>query len=332
MATTPTKLLALLAILSVTLLAVACAADNTAGLPEPERQPAEIRAHIDKGVVTPGDIITFTLTADYRNDVSLELPEIADILSDFRIVNSGVSGPIPQNDRLVAERWYKLQADMAGSYVIESIEVTYTQPDGSKHSIQTPRLFLEVKSLLAKEGQAADIRDIKPPLSVGPSYRAAAVTLAVIALALAVLLGLRRLLGRFKKQIREHRIAARPAHEEALEALERLLAKRLIERGRAREFCFELSEIFRRYLQARFGIPAVDLTTEEILPIIEKNGIVEDDLKTIVREFLTETDLVKFAKHRASQEQLRRHLEQTRVFIDRTTPVGAQAGTGGDAR
>ncbi|UCD58962.1 MAG: hypothetical protein JSV16_07605, partial [Candidatus Hydrogenedentota bacterium] len=111
---------------------------------------------------------------------------------------------------------------------------------------------------------------------------------------------------------------SRPAHEEALESLERLLGKRLIERGREREFCFEISEIFRRYMQARFGIPALDLTTDEILPRVEKNGIVEENLRLVVREFLTGTDLVKFAKYRPTQEEIEEIIDHTRLFIDKT--------------
>jgi hypothetical protein len=331
MSSQPGKRFSLLAALWVTILAVACAADRPADQTIAERPPAEIRANLDKAVVNPGDIVTFTLSADYRDDISLELPEIADKFSDFRIVNSGVSDTVRKDDRLTKERWYKLQADMAGSYVIEPIEINYTQSDGENASIQTPRLFLEVESLLAKEGEAADIRDIKPPLPAAPWYRMFLIVLAALVQVAASLLGLRKLVGRLKRGIREHRIAARPAHEEAFEALERLLAKRLIERGQAREFCFELSEIFRRYMQARFGFPAVDLTTDEILPRIEGDGIINDDLKPLVREFLTETDLVKFAKHRPSRETLREYLEQTRAFINKTSPVATSADAGGDA-
>ena len=302
----------------------------------PEASPAELTARVDRVVVNPGDVITFTLMADHRSDVSLELPEIADIFSGFRIVNSGVSQPIQSGERVHIERWYKLQADISGSYVIEPIEIAYSLPDGEQELARTPRIFIEVESLLEQDSTVKDIRDIKPPVSVSPSLRAFLLPLGLLAAAIMALLVGRELFGRLKRRQEARLRASKPAHEEAMEALDALMRKKLLERGLAREFCFEISEIFRRYMQARFRIPAIDLTTEEILPRVEHDGIIEERLKPLVREFLTNTDLVKFAKYRPTREELDKIIENTRAFIDRTTPAPAgeleSAMAGGEVR
>jgi hypothetical protein len=127
----------------------------------------------------------------------------------------------------------------------------------------------------------------------------------------------------------------KPAHEEALEALERLLSRKLIEQGHIKRFCFEISLIFRQYLQSRFGIPAVDLTTEEIIPRVEDDGIVEQDLRQIVREFLRETDIVKFAEYEPSRVEIEEIVRNTRTFILRTRvePISeAERAEGGEQR
>ncbi len=338
MVTLFTKKRAALAVLlgGLFLLLSACGGDKEPPTAlRPEQGSVELTATVDRAVVNPGDVITFTLKADYRPDISLELPEIADKFSDFRIVNSGISQPVRKGDRVVAERWYKLQADVAGSYVIEPIEVAYNLQHGKQRTAKTPKIFLEVESLLAKRGEAHDIRDIKPPVSVPPSYGVFLLVLAILAGTIALLLLSRKLFNRLRSRAQAKRFAPKPAHEEALEALERLLKKRLIEKGHTRLFCFEISEIFRRYMQARFGIPALDLTTDEILPRVEGNGIIGERLKPIVREFLSDTDFVKFAKYQPTRNEIKRIIENTKTFINtsKVAPAAeAASAAGGEAQ
>ncbi|MBI5115924.1 hypothetical protein HZA56_05580 [Candidatus Poribacteria bacterium] len=312
--------LSLFAWLGVLLLALASCGghEKTAQSVHPVKEPLELSARVDRASVSPGDIVTFTVAADYAQGVSINLPEIADRLADFRIVNSGDSGPTKKGDRLLAERWYKLQADVAGSYTIEPIEVSYVQGGGAQKTLKTPKIFIEVVSLLGKEGEANDIRDIKPPLPAALPYKRVLLTLAALGAFVLLVLGMRWLVVWLRRRAEARKAASRLPHEEALEALEKLLKKRLIEKGREREFCFEISEIFRQYMQARFEIPAVDWTTDEILLHIDGNGMIEETLKPIVRAFLIDTDMAKFARHQPPREDLDRIIEDTRSFISRT--------------
>lgn len=294
-------------------------------LPRVVQGDVELSASVDRATVTPGDIITFTLRASHEPGISLELPELAEKFSDFKVVKSGGSGPSRKGDRIIVERWYKLQPDSPGSYVIDSIEVPCRLADGREQAARTPKIFLEVESLLAQQEDTSDIRDIKPPVSIGPSFRRPLLFLAGLAAAALAIVLLWKAVQRLRTKIRTDRLAPRPAHEEALEALERLLRQGLTERGRAREFCFGISEIFRRYMEARFGIPAIDLTTEEILPRFEHNGIMQNALKPLVREFLTHTDLVKFARRQPTDAEIHEIIETARTFITATIPETGEA-------
>jgi hypothetical protein len=305
------------------LLAMITAAACSGGPDAPEsivadRPPATLKAGIDKAVANPGDIITFTLQAEYASDVTLELPDIADKFSEFRIVDSGETAPDTGADIHIAQQWYKLQADTAGSYVIDPLEVAYTLPDGAGDTLRTPKIFLEITTLLSEEAGLNDIRDVKPPVEILHPYRLALIIAAVALIAiLAVLIG-RRVFARWRRRAAERKLAARPPHEEALKALERLLGKELVEKGQSKRFCFEISEIFRRYIHGRFDIPAVDLTTEEILPRFDEDGVLAESHKPIARGFLTSTDLVKFAKYLPSRDEIDKIVRDTRAFINET--------------
>jgi len=297
----------------------ACSGDGEPAVPSSGGlSPLKLSALVDRVVADPGDIITFTLRAEYRPDISLELPDIADRLSEFRIATSSFSQPAHKADYLVVERSYKIQADISGSYVIEPIEVTYSIPGGEQQVAKTPKIFIEIESMLAKEGEAEDIRDIKPPLTISYLYRLVYIALAILCGCVLLFLLIRLFVAWRRRRAEPQKARPRPAHEEALEALDMLLNKRLVEKGRMRKFCFELSMIFRRYLQERFSIPAIDLTTEEIIPRVEENGIFEEDLRSLVKEFLIETDVVKFARYKPTMEEIEKVLRYTRTFIERT--------------
>ena len=67
-----------------------------------------------------------------------------------------------------------------------------------------------------------------------------------------------------------------------------------------------LTEIVRQYLENRFGIQSLELTTAETFTLLKKTGFREDELFLKLRTLLTGADLVKFAKYKpdASENEL----------------------------
>jgi len=319
------KIFWLIFALAISFFAGGCGWKSTQPAPEVQPPPAEVTAAVDKASANPGDIITLTLSAEHDQDVAVTLPEIADKLSDFRIVNSGGSPPKKKGSRIAESRWYKFQADTAGSYVIQPVEVALQLPGSKQQTVKTPKLFIEITSLLQQEGEAQDIRDIKPPVSVFPSLKTFLPIIAALAgMIAAVLLGM-WIFGRYRRKRAAKAVARKPAHEEALESLENLLRRNLVEQGRFQEFCFEISFVLRTYIENRFRIPAVDFTTEEILKRVnERDGVIDGEMKPLLAEFLVDTDLVKFAKHQPSADEMEKIIRDTMTFIHKTALVAAE--------
>lgn len=61
----------------------------------------------------------------------------------------------------------------------------------------------------------------------------------------------------------------------------------------------EMSEVFRRYLGKRFGIPALDLTTHEISVATASDPVCKN-LSDSITSWLKRTDLIKFANQDTS--------------------------------
>jgi len=94
----------------------------------------------------------------------------------------------------------------------------------------------------------------------------------------------------------------RSPYQKAADALAELSASDIWEQGLIKEFYSRLSDIFRSYLDAQFGIKAELMTTNDITRELRRTGA---DIKTVIstRELLENTDLVKFAKFKPGEKE-----------------------------
>lgn len=82
-------------------------------------------------------------------------------------------------------------------------------------------------------------------------------------------------------------------HELALQYLGEALG--LMDPDHAREYCFEVSKIIRRYIEERFHIHAPQLTTEEFLrEMMEVRETMLGSHRALLGDFLEHCDLAKF--------------------------------------
>ncbi len=96
-------------------------AQKKSGIP-----PVEISAQTDRTTATISEAVTFTLSAHYDKNIEVKLPEVGTQIAGLRITDFGEDGPKEIDNRLVHKKWYKLQADIAGSYIIPAQAVSYT--------------------------------------------------------------------------------------------------------------------------------------------------------------------------------------------------------------
>ncbi len=86
-----------------------------------------------------------------------------------------------------------------------------------------------------------------------------------------------------------------PADQLALRKLELLGAKKLTAHGFIKEHYAELTFILREYLEKRFGIPALESTSEETIGYLKKGEFPAPLMKPL-QTLLEQADLAKFAK------------------------------------
>lgn len=283
-----------------------------------ERPPVEVRAAVDRAVATTGDLITYRVTVDRDPAYEVELPEPGAEIAGFRIVDLGAEEPRELRGRSIEERWYRLRADLVGSYVLPPVRIAF-RPSGDDAAepevLETSPIFVEVESVLAASGEPAeDIRGLKPLRSIDRRLAWLPFALGALVLALAAV-------GVILWRRRPRRSPpAVPPHELAFESLRQLRREDLSTAEAVRRFHFSLSEIVRSYVEGRYGLNATDLTTEEILGRLNELAGLEAEPAVTLRRFLEATDRVKFADHLASEPEIAAAYEGALTFVEGTLP------------
>ena len=140
--------------------------------------------------------------------------------------------------------------------------------------------------------------------------------------ALIIILGsgyyLFRRMSRNKGETKEKAIVI-PPYELALQELDSLRSDKLCEQGREREFYTRLTDILRQYLQGRFGINAMEMTTTQIKAAVRSNSTTARS-SAQMNEILEMADFVKFAKMRPLPEDNVRVFTQSVNFVENTKP------------
>ena len=125
-----------------------------------------------------------------------------------------------------------------------------------------------------------------------------------------------------------------PPYELALRRLGALRERRLAESGHEKEYYTELTDILRQYLEGRFGINAMEMTSTEIMRTLRSN---EDTRLSAdnMRAVLEVADFVKFAKMRPLPDDNVKTYQAAVAFVESTKPAPepeAQEETAGDAK
>ncbi|MDE6792362.1 MAG: cell wall anchor protein [Muribaculaceae bacterium] len=139
--------------------------------------------------------------------------------------------------------------------------------------------------------------------------------LLVIGAAAAVWWAVRR----YKKEGTVLRKKPEPTpYETAIRKLKELKAKNLWEQGREKEYFTDLTDILRVYLDRRFGINAMEMTSREIMEHLYNSDV--KDKRDYIRQILSVADFVKFAKVRPLPADNIAAYDNAVKFVEETKP------------
>jgi hypothetical protein len=205
-----------------------------------------------------------------------------------------------------------------GSYVIDSGKATVQKPQGQSEPIVAPPLFVDV-GVKGPSSKLEDIASLTPaPPSPWPWWAAGGLVAALLLVAAAWWWTHRR-----KKKTT---VPPEAAHVVALREWRAVMDHAdLDDHTRA----LRLSEVFRRYLEARHALPATAWASGEILDALYDRGKVAALQLDQARRLLLATDLLKFARKGGGKQFFIELEESFQSYLAATRPSEPVPGAPG---
>ncbi len=212
-----------------------------------------------------------------------------------------------------------------GRFPLPSVTLHYANSGSSQRTVAVKPVIVAITSVLPvgkteSELLALPPKGMKGPLGLKPRYEALWWLAALLA-ALGLLYGAARW-WRASRRSPSEGVAIRspkdPAHITASFRLSLLETADFLKNGDYEGFYVELSEIVREYIENRFEIRALEMTTEEFLNRAASDGCLESSHQLLLRQFLNSSDLVKFARYTPDPGQPPRDLATIRQFVEAT--------------
>jgi len=271
-----------------------------------------------------GDIFSVKLLAIHPADTILHVPPLTQPEKQLVVRDRQQESHLLEDGRQQTLIQYQMTSFRIGTHILSTGLVQCADSEGNVTQISFPDTRITVHSMLS--GKEEEMQDIKGVVSWPgriPRWIWAFITIAVITLLLALFI--RHLL--MKPRTILHATPPPPPHQIALAALATLKRKGWIEAEKVEPFYVELSDIARQYLEARYHLRAPEQTTEEFIRDAVYSKKLSTDHQQLLREFLEQSDLVKFARHLPGQDDMRHAFAAAERLVHDTQPVAEEVAS-----
>lgn len=280
-------------------------------------QNIDVSAGIDTTDYLVGDYITYSIKVTYDNGIRVTPPTLTDKLKNLELIKTLPVTKGKDNGKNFEQFNYILSGYDSAEVTIPQIPITYFVGSNSEPKvINTNELVVYIHTLPVNT--SAEIKDVKQPLKIELDWKFWLILILAILAAFIIAYFLYKKFRKPKEAVRRKFVAPPvPVHLIALKALDELKNKKLWQQGKIKDYHSELTEIIRKYFEDRYNFNSLEKTTAENLEILNK---VMDNQKVIdtTKEFLTNADMVKFAKFKPMPTVNEEMMKQAVEIVKRT--------------
>jgi hypothetical protein len=268
-------------------------------------QDIVVKSSPDTSSILIGDQIGFSVSATLPSGIEAVLSTMTDTLTGKIVIlgrNDRDTVISPDGKMTLTDR-YLITAFDSGSYTIPPFYAEYKSGDSLKRYYSDYSFLRVGRPDITPQDTTDVIFDIVPPRTAPVTFSEILPWMVIAVIALVVIYLLARLLPRnpLRRFVRPP-VPAEPAHVIALRELYRLKDEELWQKGEVKEYYSRLSDILRRYIDNRYGIMSPELTTDETVRMLQKAAVTTHDQMSLVKELLSLSDMVKFAKYLPQSE------------------------------
>lgn len=288
-----------------------------------EAQPVKAIARLDSTQILIGDQINLVVELEKPENMESVFAGIPDTLAGrIEVMDRSAIDTLRLDDqRLKLVQTFRITCFDSGEYRIPPFRFDL-RGAGIPDSLFTNELVLKVLTLQVDTTRGPT--DVKMPYDAPLTLKEVTPYMMGILLAGALLFLVLYSLKRRKKNLPLFTLPPKPqepAHVVALRELDRIKEEKLWQKEKIKAYYSEVTGVLRTYIEARFGIPALEQTTSEILEsFASRSGVAPEKAMSHLQHILPLADLVKFAKYQPLPDDHHLVLVNAYFFVNETKP------------
>ncbi|MDD2197109.1 MAG: hypothetical protein PHW91_07975 [Bacteroidales bacterium] len=257
------------------------------------------QASVSADSILIGDQVELSIKAQIPNGYRVQFPIFADTLvTGIEVLHDGIVDTIRVDSENMEYNYrLKLTSFDEGFYRIPPFQLPFSNGEISDTAKTSPIWFLV--NAIPADSTVVDIYDIKLPISEPITFGELAPwiggSLLLIGLIAFVFYCISR--RRKNKPLFFPIKPAEPAHIVALRELNLIKEKKLWSTDKHKHYHTVLTNIIRQYIESRYGLYAMEQTTDEIIQSFRNENIISKELLNELSDNLSLSDLVKFARY-----------------------------------
>jgi hypothetical protein len=281
-------------------------------------QNTSATARIDATQIMVGDQARVFLEVQHNPANRLQWATIPDTFNNLEVIEKGKIDTIANGGLTTYRQRLLITGFDSGMFKVPSFVFSVIPGNDTPYTVQSDSFALLVQTVAVDTTKG--FKGIKGIIQVQSSWRDyiwfIVGGIAIIIIVAAVVIYIMR-----KKP-------AKPVPKGPVESLTdytlRMLAeldtKQLWQKNQAKQYYIELTDIIRKYIEDRFGTPAMELTTEEIL---DKARMMRDmhPYYDALSEILHMADLAKFAKFQPLPQEHMDAMDKAKNFVNTSRPI-----------
>ncbi|MDR1227148.1 MAG: hypothetical protein LBK47_09680 [Prevotellaceae bacterium] len=281
-----------------------------------------IKASLDRDSILVGDQVDMTLNIAYSKSLNFLFPAVGDtLMPGVEVVKQGKLDTIrnkKKEDLITVERKFTLTSFEAGViYSLPKFQLLLNR-NSSIDTISSSQLTLKV--MPPPMDSTWTPNGVKPPIEYPITFGEAIPYVSGALLVLAIIAFVLYYLDRRAKNkpLFSSPKPKEPAHVIAFRALDKLKEDKLWQQSKTKEYYTRISEILRVYTEDRYGVPAMEQTSDEILKAMTELNLCSKEQLGKLSEVFAVSDLVKFAKFTPTPMENESSYSSSRLFVEQT--------------
>ncbi|MDR1610514.1 MAG: hypothetical protein LBS08_03280 [Candidatus Symbiothrix sp.] len=279
-------------------------------------QPPIIKAVMDSTRILIGHQTQIRLEVAANKNQPLQIPVITDtLMNGVEVLDiSKIDTTDLGNDRIQLKYRYLITSFDSALYLLPPFKViagedtAYSEAlalNVSTYQVDTSKQFYDIKGIIQPEFVWADYFSLILGIILG---------LILIA---AIIFVIYRLANSKPILFFNREEPYIPPHTRAILGLDEVKTQKLWQTGKVKEYHSDITDILRKYIDERFEIPALEMTSGEILDKIKGYSDADTSYDNL-KQILILADFVKFAKYNPLSDENELSLMNAYLFVNNT--------------